>query len=236
MTDKTGPITDEEAQKILSRFNASHWNNETEHARYSIPADPRRDDDIRLGAYIEQTRELRAQLATALQQCANVVTHARDALESLQETRWNPSGDIAQWRDSTPDGINFHHVTDAMTELRAALATPSAYPWRLGYPSEADLPCFGWSTRWAEPVVLGRTSHLHDITHWMPFPAAPSTQEKTRAKVVAALDASPERGTGREATRQCAGCTADVPAYCSAECEYRARKALANASSGAEKP
>lgn len=51
---------------MLSRFNSSHWKNATERARYSIPADPRRDDDIRLGAYIEQTATLRTSLTTAL--------------------------------------------------------------------------------------------------------------------------------------------------------------------------
>jgi hypothetical protein len=60
--DDTGPITDDEARQILSRFNASHWRNPTEHARYSIPADPSRDDDIRLGAYIQQTAAMRAEL------------------------------------------------------------------------------------------------------------------------------------------------------------------------------
>jgi len=49
-------VTAEEAKKMLSRFNASHWNrNDKERARYSIPANPRYDDDIRMGAFIEQT-------------------------------------------------------------------------------------------------------------------------------------------------------------------------------------
>lgn len=55
MSDNTGPITHAEARQILSRFNASHWmSTEQEHARYTIPGDPRRDDDIRLAAYIDQ--------------------------------------------------------------------------------------------------------------------------------------------------------------------------------------
>jgi DNA repair exonuclease SbcCD ATPase subunit len=61
MTTKpeTAPVTDEEARQILIRFNASHFNNLGEHARYSIPADPRRDDDLRLAAYIDQTERMR---------------------------------------------------------------------------------------------------------------------------------------------------------------------------------
>jgi hypothetical protein len=51
-----GPVSHDEAQEILLRFNASHWDNGYEKARYSIPADPQRDDDIRLSAYIAQQR------------------------------------------------------------------------------------------------------------------------------------------------------------------------------------
>jgi hypothetical protein len=59
-------VTDDEAEQILSRFNNSHWRdrgNTGEQARYSIPANPDRDDDIRLAAYIEQTRGLRKRIA-----------------------------------------------------------------------------------------------------------------------------------------------------------------------------
>lgn len=52
-----GPVSHDEAEQILSRFNASHWGDVgKEHARYTIPADPQRDDDIRLSAYIAQQR------------------------------------------------------------------------------------------------------------------------------------------------------------------------------------
>lgn len=66
--DKTGPITDDEAEQIARRYNVSHWHkgrkdgDGNECARYSIPVRPDRDDDIRLGAYIKQTRALRAEL------------------------------------------------------------------------------------------------------------------------------------------------------------------------------
>lgn len=52
---KAGHVSVEEAKEILVRFNASHFNlPDQEHARYTIPADPRRDDDIRLGRFIAQ--------------------------------------------------------------------------------------------------------------------------------------------------------------------------------------
>lgn len=55
--------TPDEAREILSRFNASHFNRtDHEHARYRIPADPAHDDDLRLSAFIEHDRGLRAQV------------------------------------------------------------------------------------------------------------------------------------------------------------------------------
>ena len=58
-----GHVSHDEADAILRRFNASHWGNPEEHARYSIPADPGRDDDIRLGAYIAAARKTAADRA-----------------------------------------------------------------------------------------------------------------------------------------------------------------------------
>jgi len=51
-----GEVSVEEAVEILRRYNASHWRGRAmgEVARYSIPANPRRDDDIRLGAFIRR--------------------------------------------------------------------------------------------------------------------------------------------------------------------------------------
>lgn len=68
--EMAGRVTPEEARKILSRYNASHFRLKTEevddlgerryeHARYSIPANPKRDDDIRLAAFIRQSEAQR---------------------------------------------------------------------------------------------------------------------------------------------------------------------------------
>lgn len=52
---RAGHVGVEEAKEILSRFNASHFGHrDKDHARYTIPADPRRDDDIRLSRFIAQ--------------------------------------------------------------------------------------------------------------------------------------------------------------------------------------
>lgn len=48
-------VTHAEAREILSRFNTSQ-------ARYSIPANPDYDDDIRLGDYIEQAEATEREL------------------------------------------------------------------------------------------------------------------------------------------------------------------------------
>lgn len=62
---EAGHVSCEEAHEIASRFNASHWRGKAglkECARYSIPADPRRDDDIRLGAFIERAAKMERDL------------------------------------------------------------------------------------------------------------------------------------------------------------------------------
>lgn len=53
------PISHDEAREAMQRLVNSHFDNprEThEHGRMSIPANPDRDDDLVLSAYIEQQR------------------------------------------------------------------------------------------------------------------------------------------------------------------------------------
>lgn len=58
-------ISHDEAEAIADRYNASHWKlTNKERARYSIPADPKRDDDLRLVAYIKQNRAKDSELAS----------------------------------------------------------------------------------------------------------------------------------------------------------------------------
>lgn len=53
--EATGEVTVQEARAIAQRFINGHFNNAgKEHPRVSIPADPKRDDDIRLMAFITQ--------------------------------------------------------------------------------------------------------------------------------------------------------------------------------------
>lgn len=62
-TETAERITHTEAYEIAKRYNRSHWRSAGERARYSIPADPRRDDDLRLYAYIKQNEARDAALA-----------------------------------------------------------------------------------------------------------------------------------------------------------------------------
>lgn len=58
LSDRCGPVSHDEAREILNRFVSSHFRKtDEEHARFSIPADFRRDDDLRMIAYIDQQRE-----------------------------------------------------------------------------------------------------------------------------------------------------------------------------------
>lgn len=53
--ERAGHVSCKEAYEIAGRYNASHFGSHRdmgECARYTIPADPRRDDDIRLDAFV----------------------------------------------------------------------------------------------------------------------------------------------------------------------------------------
>jgi len=82
---ETGDVSFTEALEALSRFNASHFDaKDHEHARYSIPADRRRDDDIRLTAFIgkavrieSESAELREAVKTLREAIVYVATEER---------------------------------------------------------------------------------------------------------------------------------------------------------------
>lgn len=65
-----GDVSVEEAREALQRFVDSHFDNPGEHARISIPANPRRDDDIRLSAFITRAEKAFAELDAAREEAA----------------------------------------------------------------------------------------------------------------------------------------------------------------------
>lgn len=96
-----GEITHEEARKIAYRFIHSHFDTEGERPTASIPADPKRDDDLRLLEYIEQQEAFHAGLMAqpdeqkirnqALEEAAGVkgsdLFVTRQAIRALKERK-----------------------------------------------------------------------------------------------------------------------------------------------------
>ena len=79
-------ITCEEAFAILLRFNASHFRKtDSEHARYSIPANPQRDDDLRMHAFIKQSERLRAEVARLSKELEEAQVRSRLELQGALE-------------------------------------------------------------------------------------------------------------------------------------------------------
>lgn len=85
-----GLITSDEAKEIALRFINGHFRNaDRERPRIHIPADPKRDDDIRIMAFIRQSeRNISAARARAIEECAQMVTGAemeeqRGAIDDL---------------------------------------------------------------------------------------------------------------------------------------------------------
>lgn len=85
LREACGSISHDEASEMLTRFIASHFNGRMgssgEHARITIPADPRRDDDLRLSAYIEQQRASTASLERELAEL-RMVAKAKDRMHA----------------------------------------------------------------------------------------------------------------------------------------------------------
>jgi hypothetical protein len=65
MKDAIGIVTTAEAHEILQRFINSHFHpiNKGDAARFSIPVNPKRDDDVRMTRFIQQQEEKDAELA-----------------------------------------------------------------------------------------------------------------------------------------------------------------------------
>jgi hypothetical protein len=89
------PIAHDEAKAIALKFINQHFNNpDRERPRASIPADPKRDDDLRLMAYIRQ-QEARESAVAALVEAAgellfmNRAGRTRPPLHDTPEQWWN---------------------------------------------------------------------------------------------------------------------------------------------------
>lgn len=114
-TETAERITHTEAYEIAKRYNRSHWRSAGERARYSIPADPRRDDDLRLYAYIKQNEARDAELARVKTQAARADAMEKACFQAVDDEPELPGEPGAEMRDllSTVDG--------AINAMRAAV-------------------------------------------------------------------------------------------------------------------
>lgn len=86
-----GPVSAEEALEIAHRFVNGHFHNGKEGPRISIPADPMRDDDLRLVAFIEQSaagiERLKRDLEGVKEREREHVTRAQDVADEMRRER-----------------------------------------------------------------------------------------------------------------------------------------------------
>jgi hypothetical protein len=131
----TGPISHDEARQILTRYNNSHFGNHRdmgEKARYSIPADPRRDDDLRMDAYIQQQRERDAQLAASEQRVRDLEAVIEEALSPGVFGPWSHCHDamipdcVRLACDEIGYGAVMHHVEHLWSKRAEAMGIPGS--------------------------------------------------------------------------------------------------------------
>lgn len=111
--DRTGPVSFDEAREILRRFNASHfWPKDTgsERARYSIPADPMRDDDIRLDSFISQMEDTIARLTRERDEARAEVERLKllsldGRMLSLETAKLDERARVVAWLNKTHDAM-----------------------------------------------------------------------------------------------------------------------------------
>jgi hypothetical protein len=114
--------------------------------------------------YIELTKGLKARLENAERALVAWKSRATDALESLQQTRWNPSGDLAEWA-KTRDALNCNLVKTAMdalrdgslAELRTLLGGPPISEAEASSKMEQPVPSPAQSEQVASPPVDPKT-------------------------------------------------------------------------------
>ena len=77
-------INADEARECLSRFVASHFRDGREHARFTIPADVNRDDDLLLGRFIDDSAHALAATSALLREARTWLRVLADDQELME--------------------------------------------------------------------------------------------------------------------------------------------------------
>lgn len=168
----TDIISHEEAGQMLARFCASHFDNSTEHARVSIPANPSRDDDLRLHAYIKQQRvkDARLRAATAAWEAQPVVVMMGG--ESGTHWAWYPPGyghfPIGTKLYTAPPEQGWREIESAPRGEFVLVAAAEKVSVASLYTDDGVRQPVRW--HFADQYMARFTP-----THWMSLPAPPAT-------------------------------------------------------------
>ncbi len=168
-----GPISVEEAYEILQRFCHSHYDTPGEHARASIPADPKRDDDLRMSAFISQ----HAALLARAEKAEAALVEAETRLVNMLEGRNADMYAAKAFRRASEEELQ-----GTIDTLRARLTAAEERERRV---REAAEQC-------AEEAAVWGTTHDGDPADFAPAAAYRSIEERLRAAL--ATDA-PKEGT-----------------------------------------
>lgn len=123
---EAGEVSCDEAREIARRYNASHFRNYRdcgEEARYSIPVDPRRDDDIRLEAFIRRAEVAFKRLADAERNLQRAVLDL-GALEKLRAHKCTPKlvEDLKAMRQGSQEHADFWKATADVSRVLERVA------------------------------------------------------------------------------------------------------------------
>jgi hypothetical protein len=133
--------TPDEARAILSRFNASHFDlKDREHARYRIPADPKHDDDIRMGAFIKHHEATLAALDKAERERDDARNIVNDQDSKLKEVF-----------EETEAKITALEAENERLMRELALQTDRVRFW--GTHKDLSMACYGWAYRIWDGIV-----------------------------------------------------------------------------------
>lgn len=123
ITEKHEIISHDEAEVIALRFINQHFDNAGERPRASIPANPKRDDDLRLMAYIRQQKWRNSPPASEGVE-DGLATNLEEAIEFVRSL---PVGSMGEGHDSRGETWPLRdELADSLCRIRAAILEATA--------------------------------------------------------------------------------------------------------------